>query len=139
MLEHYIITKCPNCGQPKRRLVFENSKTVTHFKIVIFKRLIHLLGRCDMLKEKWIDNSIDLDTDSCKWLNKVITSYWLNSLRKFIYTNLKQVLDKTTAAFSKLKVVELEIGKEAPKIKNIVCHNSSKVRTHHMFSRILNL
>ena len=96
-----------------------------------------MLGRFNMLKEKWIDNSTDLDTDSCKWLNKVITSYWLNSLRKFICTYLKRVLDTKTAAYPKLKLVELEIGKEAPKIKNIVCHNSNKVRTHRMFSRIL--
>ena len=92
-------------------------------------RLIPLLGRFDMLKEKWIDNITDLDTDSCKWLNKVITSYWLNSLRKFIYTYLKRVLDTKTAAYPKLKLMELEIGKEAPKIKNIVCHNSSKAFT----------
>ena len=100
-------------------------------------RLITLRGRFDMLKEKWIDNITDLDTDSCKWLNKVIASYWLNSLRKFIYTYLKRVLDTKTAAYPKLKLVELKIGKEAPKIKNIVCHNSNKVRTHRMFSRIL--
>ena len=78
-------------------------------------------------------------TDSCKWLNKVITSYWLNSLRKFIYTYLKRELDTRTAAYPQLKLVELKIGKVAPKIKNIACHNSSKVRTHRMFSRILNL
>ena len=92
-------------------------------------RLITLRGRFDMLKEKWTDNITDLDTDSCKWLNKVITSYWLNSLRKFIYTYLKRVLDTKTAAYPKLKLMELEIGKEAPKIKNIVCHNSSKAFT----------